>query len=257
MRVNEPSHRPLRLHRLHQPNVCRDQWIYLGGAGRLAVTAAALLTIPLIGWLRFGAMGSSNATLRHVYDHDLVAVIAFGRCAHQLETHFTAVINGNLTAEISRSTARGFNQVTAMLRAMRAHLALLRGSARNSNGARQSSDVRPLTAWHRRSSKRQDRSGAGRSRHRCHGARCGCHGGICRKGLHKCAACRRRCRSGHGERAGRWLCNRGTGRRDPGGILASGTCQQRHTARLPRVPTRRTRSARCLRPPNASLPWCD
>jgi hypothetical protein len=71
MRVNEPSHRPLRLHRLHQPNVCRDQWIYLGGAGRLAVTAAALLTIPLIGWLRFGAMGSSNATLRHVYDHDL------------------------------------------------------------------------------------------------------------------------------------------------------------------------------------------
>jgi hypothetical protein len=257
MRVNEPSHRPLRLHRLHQPNVCRDQWIYLGGAGRLAVTAAALLTIPLIGWLRFGAMGSSNATLRHVYDHDLVAVIAFGRCAHQLETHFTAVINGNLTAEISRSTARGFNQVTAMLRAMRAHLALLRGSARNSNGARQSSDVRPLTAWHRRSSKRQDRSGAGRSRHRCPGARCGCHGVICRKGLAQMRSMSPalpimpwRTRRSLALQARNWPPRSRRYPRKWYVPAASYGAAAKDADAQNTIP-------RCLRPPNASLPWCD
>jgi aerotaxis receptor len=45
------------------------------------------------------------------------------RCAQHLETHFTAIIRGNLTAEIARPAAREFSHVTAMLRAMRAHLA--------------------------------------------------------------------------------------------------------------------------------------
>ncbi len=270
------------------PRAWLVEWAHSVTGRLLAVTAAALLTIASIGWLGFGGMGSSNATLRHVYDHDLVAVnqlrtivdrvrdnrnhiaqmtVALGRgaavgvvlgdretpvranikqidelwhayrtgeltaaqqtladgferqyavlvreiiepafalarrgelaelntlfekqapplfqavfdgdralvdqqietghaaymhavkeldwrlatgialalaglisvailartlfsavrrCTHQLETHFAAIINGNLTAEISRPTAREFNRVTAMLRAMRAHLA--------------------------------------------------------------------------------------------------------------------------------------
>jgi aerotaxis receptor len=45
------------------------------------------------------------------------------RCADELETHFTAIMHGNLAAEIARPVAREFHHVTAMLRAMRAHLA--------------------------------------------------------------------------------------------------------------------------------------
>ena len=44
-------------------------------SGRLgAVAAFALLAICLVGWLGFGGMADANATLRHVYEHDLVAV---------------------------------------------------------------------------------------------------------------------------------------------------------------------------------------
>ena len=50
-------------------------------------------------------------------------LVAVRRCARELETHFTAIIRGDLTAEIARPVAREFHHVTAMLRAMRAHLA--------------------------------------------------------------------------------------------------------------------------------------
>ncbi|HET7881687.1 MAG TPA: methyl-accepting chemotaxis protein [Acetobacteraceae bacterium] len=61
----------------------------------------------------------------------MAAVVALGwtllaairRCAHELEGHFTGIIRGDLTAEIARPAAREFHHVTAMLRAMRAHLA--------------------------------------------------------------------------------------------------------------------------------------
>ena len=44
-------------------------------SGRLgAVAACALLAMGLVGWLGFDGMAYSNATLRHVYEHDLVAV---------------------------------------------------------------------------------------------------------------------------------------------------------------------------------------
>ncbi len=61
----------------------------------------------------------------------LAAVLAFGwalfasvrGCARELEAHFTEITRGDLTVDITKPAAREFNRVTAMLRAMRAHLA--------------------------------------------------------------------------------------------------------------------------------------
>ena len=61
----------------------------------------------------------------------IAAVLALGwtllrgvrRCVSELEAHFRAIIHTDLTAEITRPAAREFHHVTAMLRAMRAHLA--------------------------------------------------------------------------------------------------------------------------------------
>ena len=50
-------------------------------------------------------------------------LVAIRRCASELERHFTAVVQGHLNTEIERPKAREFAHVTAMLRAMRAHLA--------------------------------------------------------------------------------------------------------------------------------------
>jgi methyl-accepting chemotaxis protein len=50
-------------------------------------------------------------------------LVALRRCAHELEGHFSAIIRGELTADIARPATREFQRVTAMLRAMRAHLA--------------------------------------------------------------------------------------------------------------------------------------
>jgi aerotaxis receptor len=52
-----------------------------------------------------------------------VLLTAVRRCARELETHFAAIMRGNMTAEIARPAAREFQHVTAMLRAMRARLA--------------------------------------------------------------------------------------------------------------------------------------
>ncbi|MEJ0019999.1 MAG: methyl-accepting chemotaxis protein [Acetobacteraceae bacterium] len=61
----------------------------------------------------------------------LVGVLVLGRslmvtvrrCARELEQHFAAIIRGEMSAEIRRPPAREFWHLTAMLRAMRAHLA--------------------------------------------------------------------------------------------------------------------------------------
>jgi methyl-accepting chemotaxis protein/aerotaxis receptor len=50
-------------------------------------------------------------------------LVAIRRCASELERHFTAIIQGEMNTEIERPKAREFAHVTAMLRAMRAHLA--------------------------------------------------------------------------------------------------------------------------------------
>jgi PAS domain S-box-containing protein len=50
-------------------------------------------------------------------------LVAIRHCASELERHFTAVVRGEMNTEIKRPRAREFAHVTAMLRAMRAHLA--------------------------------------------------------------------------------------------------------------------------------------
>jgi PAS domain S-box-containing protein len=68
----------------------------------IAVALAGMIAVVVLGW---------------------TLLIAVRRCAHELETHFTAIVRGDTTAEIARPAAREFHHVTAMLRAMRAHLA--------------------------------------------------------------------------------------------------------------------------------------
>ncbi|MGE0221818.1 MAG: methyl-accepting chemotaxis protein [Acetobacteraceae bacterium] len=62
----------------------------------------SVIAISLLGWALF-------RTIRH--------------SAAELESHFGAIIRGDLAAEIPRPKVREFYQVTSMLRAMRAHLA--------------------------------------------------------------------------------------------------------------------------------------
>ncbi len=68
----------------------------------IAVALVSLLAVAALGWTLL-------STVR--------------RCARDLELHFTAIVHGDMTADIGRPPAREFNHVTAMLRAMRAHLA--------------------------------------------------------------------------------------------------------------------------------------
>lgn len=68
----------------------------------IAVGLAGLLAVAGLGWK---------------------LLVAVRGCASELERHFTAIIRGDMTADIAQPTAREFHQVTAMLRAMRAHLA--------------------------------------------------------------------------------------------------------------------------------------
>jgi PAS domain S-box-containing protein len=61
----------------------------------------------------------------------LAAVLVFGwasfssvrGCVRELEAHLTEITRGDLAADIAKPAAREFNRATAMLRAMRAHLA--------------------------------------------------------------------------------------------------------------------------------------
>jgi PAS domain S-box-containing protein len=68
----------------------------------IAIALASMIAVMALGW---------------------TLLVAVRRCAHELETHFTAIVRGDTTAEIARPAAREFHHVTAMLRAMRAHLA--------------------------------------------------------------------------------------------------------------------------------------
>ena len=75
------------------------RWRLVAG---IAVALASLLAVAALGWTLL-------TTVR--------------RCARDLERHFTAIMHGDMTADIARPAAREFHHVTAMLRAMRAHLA--------------------------------------------------------------------------------------------------------------------------------------
>ena len=75
------------------------RWRVIVGA---IIALIGLVVLPTLGWALF-------ASVR--------------RCARDLELHFTEIIRGDLAAEIATPAAREFRQVTAMLRAMRAHLA--------------------------------------------------------------------------------------------------------------------------------------
>ena len=65
------------------------------------MTVAALLAVASVGWLGFGGMADSNEALRHVYDHDLVAV-------NQLRTIVDRVRdNRNHIAQMTIALGRG------------------------------------------------------------------------------------------------------------------------------------------------------
>ncbi len=68
----------------------------------IAVALASMIAVVVLGWTLLAAVR---------------------RCAHELEAHFTAIVRGDMTTEIARPAALEFHHVTAMLRAMRAHLA--------------------------------------------------------------------------------------------------------------------------------------
>ena len=67
----------------------------------LAVMVAALVAVFVVGWLGFGGMAASNDALRHVYDHDLVAV-------NQLRTIVDRIRdNRNHIAQMTIALGRG------------------------------------------------------------------------------------------------------------------------------------------------------
>jgi aerotaxis receptor len=102
-----------------------------------AAIAVDLLAILVVGWLGLGGMANSNGLPRlHLIAGigiglvACVAIVLLGgtvlttvrRSTSELEAHLTAIVRGNLSADIPRPAAREFHQVTAMLRAMRASL---------------------------------------------------------------------------------------------------------------------------------------
>jgi methyl-accepting chemotaxis protein/aerotaxis receptor len=68
-------------------------------------------------------IGLALAALVAVVALDRTLLATVRRCTNELEAHFAAIIGGNMTEEIERPAAHEFHHVTAMLRAMRAHLA--------------------------------------------------------------------------------------------------------------------------------------
>ena len=84
--------------------------VYTGAVTQLRWRLVAGVVIALAGMVAVMALGWA-------------LLVAVRRCARQLETHFSAIIRGDMTADIARPAAREFHHVTAMLRAMRAHLA--------------------------------------------------------------------------------------------------------------------------------------
>jgi methyl-accepting chemotaxis protein/aerotaxis receptor len=88
-----------------------------GGRSAYAQAARDLYQSVVIGALL------ALAGLTAVIFLSRILLTAVRRCARELETHFSAIMRGNMTEEIARPAAREFRQVTAMLRAMRARLA--------------------------------------------------------------------------------------------------------------------------------------
>jgi aerotaxis receptor len=89
------------------------------GIGRTAYTAANESLRWRLSVGTIGALAGLAVVLALVW-----ALFASVRgSAGALEQHLTAITRGDLTAEIPRPAAREFRRVTAMLRAMRAHLA--------------------------------------------------------------------------------------------------------------------------------------
>jgi aerotaxis receptor len=78
-------------------------------SGRLtAVAVAALLAMLTIGWLGFAGMAASNAALRDVYDHDLVAV-------NQLRVISDRIRDSrNLIAQMTIALGRGTPQTQVL-----------------------------------------------------------------------------------------------------------------------------------------------
>ena len=75
------------------------RWRLIAGA---IIALFGLAAVPMLGWALFTSVR---------------------RCSRDLEAHFTEIIRGDLAAEIALPPAREFRRATAMLRAMRAHLA--------------------------------------------------------------------------------------------------------------------------------------
>jgi PAS domain S-box-containing protein len=79
--------------------------------------------VAALRWRLVAGIGATLLGLAAVVALGWTLLLAVRRCARELETHFNAIVRGNLSAEIARPAAREFRHVTAMLRAMRAHLA--------------------------------------------------------------------------------------------------------------------------------------
>jgi aerotaxis receptor len=93
-------------------------------SGRLLVLViAAVLGIGVVGWLGPAGIGAGLVNLAVIAALAWTVLATVRRCASDLEAHFTAIVHGDMRAEIARPAAREFHHVTAMLRAMRAHVA--------------------------------------------------------------------------------------------------------------------------------------
>jgi aerotaxis receptor len=89
------------------------------GIGRIAYTAAN----ESLRWRLIVGAISALVGLTVVLALGWALFASVRGCARTLERHLTAITGGDLTADIPRPAAREFRGVTAMLRAMRAHLA--------------------------------------------------------------------------------------------------------------------------------------
>ena len=93
-----------------------------------AAMAVAMLAVFLVGWIGLRehaaeGIGVGLAACAAIGLLGRMVVRTIRQSTGELVAHLTAIIRGNLTAEIQRPAAQEFQQVTAMLRAMRAHLA--------------------------------------------------------------------------------------------------------------------------------------
>jgi aerotaxis receptor len=87
--------------------------------GHVAYTNA----VASLGWRLVAGIAVALASLLAVAALGWTLLTTVRRCAGDLERHFTAILHGDMASDIKRPAAREFHHVTAMLRAMRAHLA--------------------------------------------------------------------------------------------------------------------------------------